>query len=454
MLDGSAHSDPIAVTVDRDRCASYRPLSAEVRVKIHIMVWFRRSALAAVALLTLAVGLVLPGDAIAAGSTLPLGDSSLPETRSAQALAPGVTLTRIVRGTLPAAEKEIGTTRRGPWRVSVLTIDPRLARGHLASTYGPTLGKVETTSALTGSVGALAGVNASYFTSTKNRAFPGDPVGLGLYRGAVQSEPNAAPHEVDLLIDSRTNKIRIDHLTWKGRVKNRKTGKTLKLEYLNHPPKVPKTCAKLKDPTRCTKSGDVVRFRPEFGRTPTGPGVEVVLDRSGCVLRSTTKRGAVLLAGQSSLQATGKQTKTLLKLTERGCLRTSITLYGPHKKKVTVTPTTYGVTGRYQLTRGGRVTAPQRTGDYYERHPRTVVGRTASGVVTLVTIDGGRPTSVGATLPEAAAVARALGLVDSVNLDGGGSTTMAVGGTVVNQPKGRSERAVGDALVYVDRPWT
>jgi exopolysaccharide biosynthesis protein len=75
-------------------------------------------------------------------------------------------------------------------------------------------------------------------------------------------------------------------------------------------------------------------------------------------------------------------------------------------------------------------------------------------VVTLVTIDGGRPTSVGATLPEAAAVARALGLVDSVNLDGGGSTTMAVGGTVVNQPKGRSERAVGDALVYVDRPWT
>ena len=112
----------------------------------------------------------------------------------------------------------------------------------------------------------------------------------------------------------------------------------------------------------------------------------------------------------------------------------------------------YGVTGRYQLTRGGRITAPQRTGDYFQRHPRTIVGRTASGVVAMVTIDGGRPTSVGATLPEAAAVARSLGLVDSVNLDGGGSTTMAVGGALVNHPSGKSERAVGDALVYVDRP--
>jgi hypothetical protein len=412
----------------------------------------RRSVVAVGVSLVLLVGLVPPHDAPAAVPTLALGDTALPESRTVQPLARGVTLTRIVRGTVPAATAQIGTTRRGPWRVTVLTIDPRLARGHLAATYGRDLAQVEKPSALVASAGALAGVNASYFTFTKSRAFPGDPVGLGLYRGAVQSEPNAAPHEVDLLIDSRTNKIRIDHLTWKGRVKNRKTGATLKLEYLNHPPKVPTKCTKLKDPTRCTKSGDVVRFRPEFGRTPSGPGVEVVLDRSGCVLRSTKKRGSVLLTGQSSVQATGKQTTSLLKITKRGCLSTSIKLYGPHRKRVTVTPSMYGVTGRYQLTRGGRITAPRRTGDYFQRHPRTIVGRTASGVIAMVTIDGGRPTSVGATLPEAAAVARSLGLVDSVNLDGGGSTTMAVGGALVNHPSGKSERAVGDALVYVDRP--
>ena len=402
--------------------------------------------------LVLAAGLIPQHNALAAVSTLSLGDAALPETRTVQPLARGVSLTRIVRGTMPAAPAQIATTNRGPWRVTVLSIDPRVARGHLAATYGRDLAQVEKPSALVASAGALAGVNASYFTFTKNRGFPGDPVGLGLYRGVVQSEPAAAPHEVDLLIDSHTNSILIDHLTWKGTVKNRKTGATLKLEYLNHPPRVPKKCAKLKDPTGCKKSGDVVRFRPEFGRTPSGPGVEVVLDRSGCVFRSTKKRGAALLSGQSSLQATGKQTKTLLKITKRGCLRTSIKLYGPHKKKLTVTPSMYGVSGRYQLTRGDRITAPSRTGDYFKRHPRTIVGRTASGVVAMVTIDGGRPTSVGATLPEAAAVARSLGLVDSVNLDGGGSTTMAVGGALVNQPSGKAERAVGDALVYVDRP--
>lgn len=450
MLDGSADSDPIAATTGSDLTAVIWAYAQAVSTSRGTAL--RHSVLTVGLSLALGMGLVPHHRAQAAGPVLPLGDRNLVETRTAQPLAPGVTLTRIVRGTLPAAEKQIGTTRRGPWRVTVLTVDPRTARGHLMSTYGPTLAQVEPTSALTRSAGALAGVNASYFTFTKNRSFPGDPVGLGLYRGVVQSEPNAAPHEVDLLIDSRTNRIRIDHLTWKGRLKNRKTGRSLRLEYLNHPPKVPKTCAKLKNPTRCTKSGDVVRFRPEFGRTPSGPGVEVVLDRSGCVVRSTRKRGTVLLTGQSSVQATGKQTKTLLKLTKRGCLRTSVTLYGPRKKKVTITPTTYGVAGRYQLTRGGRITAPRRTGDYFQRHPRTVVGRTASGVIALVTIDGGRTTSVGATLPEAAAVARSLGLVDSVNLDGGGSTTMAAGGAVVNQPKGRSERAVGDALVYVDRP--
>ena len=44
---------------------------------------------------------------------------------------------------------------------------------------------------------------------------------------------------------------------------------------------------------------------------------------------------------------------------------------------------------------------------------------------------------------------RALGAVDALNLDGGGSTTMAVNGALVNHPAG-AERPVGDALVYID----
>src|SRR5262245_39951779 len=80
----------------------------------------------------LAAALLPAGRAVAAGQGLPLGDPGLAETRTGQILAPGVTLTRIVRGTEPAPSDQINTTRRGPWVVNVLTIEPRHARGHLA----------------------------------------------------------------------------------------------------------------------------------------------------------------------------------------------------------------------------------------------------------------------------------------------------------------------------------
>ena len=46
--------------------------------------------------------------------------------------------------------------------------------------------------------------------------------------------------------------------------------------------------------------------------------------------------------------------------------------------------------------------------------------------------------------------ARALGMWDAINLDGGGSTAMAVRGRLVNRPAG-SERSVSDALVWQAR---
>ena len=408
-----------------------------------------RTALLVAVSALLAVGLV-PDSQVRAASGLPLGDADLVETRTVQALTTGVSLTQIVRGTRPAAPAKIGTTTRGPWQVNVLTIDPSLAQGRLIATYGPDLSRVETTTALALSAGALAGVNASYFTTAgKSRTAPGDPVGLGLYRGVLMSDPAAAKHEIDLVVDAKTTKVLIGRLTWKGKLTNRRTGTTLKLKHLNHPPVVPAKCRKLNDPTTCRKSGEVVRFRPEFGRTPRGKGVEVILDKSGCVFRRTKTRGRTLLPGQTSVQATGKQARSLWRLTKRGCLKSTVRVYRKGKR-LKLTSTMYGVAGRYHLTRKGRIVAPTKTGGYFGRNPRTVAGTTADGRVLLITIDGRRPTSVGATIKEAAAVARALGLTESLNLDGGGSTAMSVGGVLVNQPSGSTECAVGDALVYVD----
>jgi hypothetical protein len=114
----------------------------------------------------------------------------------------------------------------------------------------------------------------------------------------------------------------------------------------------------------------------------------------------------------------------------------------------------FGVSGRYRLTSKGAVVAPKGTSAFFGRHPRTIAGTTKDGRIVLVTIDGRRTSSVGVTLAEAAAVAQALGLRDSLNLDGGGSTTMTVKCQLVNTPSGGSQRAVGDALVVLAGPFT
>ena len=83
------------------------------------------------------------------------------------------------------------------------------------------------------------------------------------------------------------------------------------------------------------------------------------------------------------------------------------------------------------------------------RHPRTMIGTAADGAIWLVTVDGRQPQlSVGMTLEELRRLARRLELVNALNLDGGGSTTMWVQGQVVNSPSDATgPRKVSDALI-------
>ncbi|WP_211323162.1 phosphodiester glycosidase family protein [Amycolatopsis palatopharyngis] len=411
-------------------------------------------ALAVVVVVLTAVALVLVPDrgAAAEGDTLPLGDPDLVERRTSQTLADGVTLTRIIRGTEPASPDQINTTTRGPWVVNVLAIDPDKAHGHLKATYGPDLAHVERTTDLVRLSGALAGVNASFFTFTANRQYPGDPVGLGIFSGELLSEPATAPHEVDMVVDSHSNRVLLGRLEWSGSVRNRQRGQVLPLEFLNHPPTVPAGCATLVDQTRCDLPGDVVQFTPQFAAaTPSGAGVEVVLDSHGCVVRAATTRGASLSPDQTSLQATGRDAGSLLDVAGEGCVNRTSTLTDEDGEQLAVRPGLFGVNGRYRLTADGQVVVPDGTGSFFDRNPRTIAGTTKDRRIVLATIDGRRSTSVGTTMQETAAVADALGMHDAVNLDRGGSTTMSIDGRLVNRPSDSSgERAVGDALVYMD----
>ena len=87
------------------------------------------------------------------------------------------------------------------------------------------------------------------------------------------------------------------------------------------------------------------------------------------------------------------------------------------------------------------------------RHPRSLIGTDADGATWLVAVDGRRPGhSVGMSFRELHRLAAVLGLHDAVNLDGGGSTTLVVQGSIVNRPTDvTGPRAVSDAIVVLPR---
>ncbi|MCX7611320.1 MAG: phosphodiester glycosidase family protein [Ignavibacterium sp.] len=71
---------------------------------------------------------------------------------------------------------------------------------------------------------------------------------------------------------------------------------------------------------------------------------------------------------------------------------------------------------------------------YDNRDPRTAVGYTANNRVIMIVADGRQTNSEGVGLPELAQIMVNLGCIEAMNLDGGGSSQMAVKNQYVNSP--------------------
>ncbi|MDJ0624864.1 MAG: phosphodiester glycosidase family protein [Candidatus Caenarcaniphilales bacterium] len=91
--------------------------------------------------------------------------------------------------------------------------------------------------------------------------------------------------------------------------------------------------------------------------------------------------------------------------------------------------------------------------------PRTAIGMTKPGRLIWLTADGRQKDSVGMNLQELASLMKEIGVVEAINMDGGGSTTMVLEGSVVNSPSERSGlRSVSTALLLFEpghkaSPW-
>ena len=79
-------------------------------------------------------------------------------------------------------------------------------------------------------------------------------------------------------------------------------------------------------------------------------------------------------------------------------------------------------------------------------HPRTAVGQLADGRLLLVVADGRSPFSRGLTNWELAQQMARLGAVTAMGFDGGGSSTIAFQGKVLNRPSDGVPRSVAEGL--------
>lgn len=96
----------------------------------------------------------------------------------------------------------------------------------------------------------------------------------------------------------------------------------------------------------------------------------------------------------------------------------------------------------------------------YYRHARTAIGVKENGNWVMVVVDGEQNNqSKGMTIQELALFMKSLNCVYALNLDGGGSSTMYLEGSIINSPTGdleasliqRKERRISDAILVLPK---
>ena len=105
---------------------------------------------------------------------------------------------------------------------------------------------------------------------------------------------------------------------------------------------------------------------------------------------------------------------------------------------------------RSPLVMDGAIYNPDNTGIYKKSYfdttldPRMAIGQKADGTYVIICVNGRNADGVspGCTMQQLAAKFVALGCINAMNLDGGGSATLWYNGTILNAPSDGSERPV------------
>jgi hypothetical protein len=325
----------------------------------------------------------------------------------------------------------------GSWNINALRLDLSRVRLDVIRARDAAVG-VETVSAIAARLGAIAAINGGYFRTSGE--FLGDSTGTLQIDRTLWSEPDRGRASVGIVRERNGGRLIFGHVVWRATIRIGR--ETRPIDGLN----------------RARGQHELIVFTPHFGPAALtdATGLEAVV-RSGRIVEVRDNAGGSSIPSSGLVvSARGDAGEWLRRLARKGArvaVTTTLTPADPSSGNPWSSAEDIVGAGPRLVTDGRIDITDEReqvvAGFRSETHPRTAIASLADGRALLLVADGRHPPErVGLSLDDLARLLIELGARNAINLDGGGSTTMVLGGSIVNVPSDASgERPVSDAIV-------
>jgi len=325
-----------------------------------------------------------------------------------------------------------------PWSIHVVKVSRQGAPFQLTTTlahdhiYGlaPMSEQIEGLPAAQGV--PVAAVNGDFF-HIRSGPYQGDPLGLQIRQGELVSAPRGASFWVD-----QKGHPRIGQVQAKFRAKG------------------PESVSIAFGLNERRADDAAVLYTPAVGEsTRTTSGIEWILERGGDTPWLPLRPGESYEGKIAAVRHEGSTplTPETMVLSIGPTLAQELPPIAPGAVVSLCLETSPDLTGVTTALAGGPILLENGVAPQWKpplpRHPRTVLGWNAEWLF-LVVVDGRqKQLSVGMNYPELTALMKRLGCTDAMNLDGGGSSTLWLGGQVMNSPSDGRERQVANGLIVL-----